>query len=201
MSDYTTMVTDIINWTNHDEITTANAQSLIRYAEKKVYREARVRDMEATLSLTISGGVAALPSDFVALKSVRISGSPDQPLGIIDDEQMYRRYPNRSSEAKPTFCAVEGSNLIFGPYPDSGYTVKGVYYKRLTSLSGSNTTNFFTGDGADALFFAALAESEPFLRNDERVGLWESKAVRAMREINKEYKKGRFAGPLRTKEA
>jgi hypothetical protein len=201
MSDYTTMITDIINWTNHDEITTANAQSLIRYAEKKVYRKARVRSMESTLSVTISGGAAVLPSDFIAMKTARISGSPDQPLGIIDDEQMYRRYPTRSSESKPLFCAVEGGNLIFGPYPDSGYTVKGIYYARLTALSGSNTTNFFTGDGADALFFRALAEAEPFLRNDQRIPIWEAKAEMALREINMEYKKGRFAGPLRTKEA
>ena len=201
MSDFTTMITDVINWTNHDEITTANAESLVRYAEKRIYRECKVRAMEATLSLTISGGAAALPADFIALKSVRITGSPDQPLEIIDDEQMYRRYPIRSSDSKPLTVAVEAENLIFGPYPDSGYTIRGIYYRRLTALSGANTTNFFTGDGADALFFTALAEAEPFLRNDPRVQLWEAKAGRAIRDINKEYMKGRFAGPLRSKEA
>ena len=143
MSDYTTMITDIINWTNHDEITTANAESLIRYAEKKVYRSARVRAMEETLSVTISSGVAALPSDYMGLKSARISGSPDQPLGILDDEQLLRRYPTRSAESKPKFCAQEGDNLIFGPYPDSTYTVKGMYWQKLPALSASNTTNYF----------------------------------------------------------
>lgn len=195
MSDYTTLITDIINWIDHDSVTTANAQSLIRYAEKRIYREVRVRDMEATLSVSIASGVAVLPSDFVELKSVRISGSPDQPLGTMDAEQLYRSYPTRSASSKPLFCAVEGSNLIFGPYPDSDYTVKGMYFKRLASLSASNTTNFFTDDGADALFYSALAEAEPFLKNDQRVPLWEAKAVRAIAEINKEYKRGRFHGP------
>jgi hypothetical protein len=201
VSDYTTMISDIINWTNHDEITTANAQSLIRYAEKKVYRKARVRSMEATLNVTIASGVAALPSDFVEIKSVRVSGSPDSPLRLVDDEQLYRRYPNRSAENKPVFCAVEGSNLIFGPYPDSNYVIKGMYYARPTALSSSNTTNFFTGDGADALFFRALAEAEPFLKNDQRIPVWEGKAEMCLREINKEDMKGKYAGPLRSKEA
>jgi len=201
MSDYTTMITDIISWTDHNEITTAVASSLIRYAEKRVYRHARVRSMEATLSVTISSGAAALPADFIALKSVRVAGSPDRPLRIIDDEQLLRLYPTRSSEAKPQFTAVEGSNLIFGPYPDSTYTVKGMYYKRLTALSGSNTSNDFTQDFSDALFFASLAEAEPFLKNDPRVPLWESKAQRALNEINKEYMTGKFAGAKRSKEA
>lgn len=201
MSDYTTMITDIINWTNHDEITTANAQSLIRYAEKKVYRKAKVRSMEATLSVTIASGVAALPADFMGLKSVKIAGSPDQPLEVIDDEQLLRRYPDRTSQTKPKLCATEGDNLIFGPYPDSNYTVKGMYWKKLEALSGSNTTNYFTEDGADALFFCALAEAEPFLKNDPRVPLWTAKYLESIREINKEYMKGRFAGPQRSKEA
>jgi len=201
MSNYTTMITDIINWTNNDEITTAVAASLVRYAEAKIYRQCRVRSMEATISVSIASGAAALPADFIEMKSARIAGSPDQPLGVIDDEQMYRRYPTRSAETKPKFCAVEGDNLIFGPYPDSTYTVKGMYYKRLTALSASNTTNFFTGDGADALFFKALAEAEPFLGNDQRIALWETKANMAIQEINKEYKKSRYAGPQRVKEA
>jgi len=201
LSDYTSMITDIISWTNHDEIVTAVASSLIQLGEKRCYRTVRVTSMEATLSVTMVSGAAALPADFIALKHVRLSGSPDVPLGVVSDESIYRHYPTRSTDSEPKFCAVEGSNLIFGPYPDTNYTVKGIYYKRLTALSTSNTTNFFTGDGFDALFFASLAEAEPFLKNDPRVSLWEAKYMSAVREINKEYKTGRFSGPLRSRSA
>lgn len=202
INDYTTLISEIISWCDHDEVTTAVASTLIQVAEKKLYRRIRIRDMEATLNVTIASGVAALPSDFIGLKSARISGSPDRVLGIVDDQQLLRDYPNRSSDSKPAYCAVEGSNLIFGPYPDSGYTVKGMYYKRLTALSASNTTNYFTSDGADAMFFSALAEAEPFLKNDERIAIWDAKAERAVNEIKREYKMERFGGgPLRSRSA
>jgi len=202
ISDYTSLISQVINWIENDLVTTAIAQDLIQLGESRIYKEVRTSGMEATLSVTIAGGVAALPADFIELKSVRIAGSPDKPLGIIGDEQMYREYPTRSSSNKPDFAAVEASNLIFGPYPDSAYTVKGIYYKRLIALSASNTTNYFTGDGADALFFASLAEAEPFLKNDQRLVIWEAKYRDATNRINKEEKRRRFrGGPLRMREA
>ena len=198
INDWTSMISQIISWVDHDDINTAIATDLIQLGEKRIYREIRTRTMEATLNVTIASGVAALPTDFVGLKTVRLSGSPDKPLGIKSDEYIYAKYPTRSSSSKPDFCAVEASNLIFGPYPDSTYTVKGIYYKRLTALSASNTTNYFTGDGADALFWASMVEAEPFVKNDPRVQLWEMKYMQAKQGINNEQRGEHFRGPLRT---
>lgn len=202
ISDYATLISQIISWADHDELTTVVAKDLIQLGEKRIYKEVRCNTMEATLSVSISSGVAALPSDFIELKSVRIAGSPDKPLGIMSSEQLYRAYPTRSSDSKPDFAALEAGNIIFGPYPDSDYTVKGIYYNRLTALSDGNTTNYFTDDGADALFFASLVEAEPFLKNDPRIVLWESKYLSAVDRINKEENRRKYRGaPLRMREA
>ena len=202
ISDYTTLITQIINWIDHDEIRTTIAQDLIELGERRCYREMRNHHMEFTLSATMTGGVVTLPAAFIEFRSVRITGSPDKPLEIMSSEEMYRRYPTRSSDSKPSFAAIEGQNLIFGPFPDSNYTVKGIYYRRLTALSDSNTTNTFTNEVSDALFFASLAESEPFLKNDPRVSLWEAKYEKVAREIKKEEDKRLKKGsPRRMREA
>jgi len=194
IADYTSLITEIISWSNHDDINTAVASTLLNLGEKRVYREIKTTEMETGFSVTISGGVATLPSDFQGLLNARISGSPDLPMEIQTGEFIYRKYPTRSSETKPRFCAVEGSNLVFGPYPDANYLVKGTYYARPTSLSSSNTTNYFTDEGGDALFYASLVNAEPFLKNDQRIQIWEGLYQRSKLEIMKEQKRKKYGG-------
>lgn len=194
IADYTSLITNIISWTNHNDINTAVAGTLLNLGEKRVYREIKVTEMETTLSVTIAGGVATLPTDFEGLRHVRVGGSPDVPLEVLDAEELFHAYPTRSSDAKPKFCAVNGSTLEFGPYPDSTYTIKGMYYARPVSLSASNRTNYFSDEGGDALFFASLVNAEPFLKNDQRIAIWEGLYIRAKNEIMNEQKQKRLNG-------
>jgi len=144
--------------------------------------------------------VLAVPSDYVEIKSVYIDGSPVVRLQRQTVDYIYEKYPIRSSTGKPTFIAREGSNFIFGPFPSSDYTVKGIYYARLTSLSASNTTNWFTANAPDILLWASLCEAEPFLKNDERTVVWEAKYQAAKSAIEDEDKKEQRSGsPLTAK--
>ena len=114
---------------------------LIRFGELRIYRDLRIRAMETALSDTIASGVIAVPSGYVEMKHAYIDGTPVQRLTRKTAEWVYQNYPTRSSGGKPKFFAREAGNLIFGPHPDSAYTVKGIYYKRLTALGTSNQTN------------------------------------------------------------
>lgn len=147
----------------------------IRLAEARIYRELRVRAMETSLNSTIASGVIAVPSGYVEIKHARIDGSPTQPLTMKSDEWIYANYPTRSADGKPKFIAREADNFIFGPYPDSTYTVKGIYYKRLDALSDTNTTNWLITDAPDLILFGALVEANVDLHNDERATMWEQR--------------------------
>ena len=82
------------------------------------------------------------------------------------------------------YYAREGASFIFGPFPNSDYTVKGTYYKKLTALAASsNETNFITEDLPGALLFGALVEAEPFLQNDERLAVWQSRYAEIIQEV------------------
>lgn len=131
--------------------------------------------MEASLSSVISSGVIAIPSDYIELKNAYLDASPIYVLEKKPSEWIYRNFPLRSADSIPIYIAEDAGNYIFGPFPDSGYTVKGTYYKRLTALSASNTTNWFTTNAPDILLFACLCEAEPFIKNDQRLTVWENK--------------------------
>lgn len=164
---------------------TSVIDDLVMVGEKRIFREARTRDMETALSSAIASGVIALPASYVALKFAYVDGSPTQRLERRSAEWIYQKYPQRSSEGKPQFIARERTNFIFGPYPDSGYTVKGVYYARLAALSASVTNALFDAN-PDLYLFGCLAESEPLIGRDSRLPLWESKYQRILAEVNSE---------------
>lgn len=183
--------TAITNWAKRDDLS-SYLDDLILMGEKWIFRHARTRDMEEPLSVTISSGVAALPADFVALKHAYIDGTPIEPLQAKASSWIYTRYPTRSSESKPKYIAVEGSNFIFGPYPDSAYTVAGQYYKRLTSVI-SSANALFTAN-PDLYLFAALSELEAFKKDDKRVELWMAKRNAILADVNNEDRAAEFSG-------
>jgi hypothetical protein len=185
ITSYSELQTAVGNWLNRADLTTY-VPDLIMLGERRIYRKLRIRTMETALNLTMSSGVAAVPSDYLALKSAYIDGTPVRRLQRRNVDFIYEKYPTRSSTGKPDFVAREATNFIFGPFPDSNYTMKGVYYARLPSLSVSNTTNFFITYAPDVLLWAALSEAEVFLKNDARVLVWQAKFKAAADEIQEE---------------
>lgn len=193
MNTYTTLKTAIADWLDRDDLT-STIPSLIVLAEQKIYRELRVSAMEASLSSAISSGVVAVPSGYKELKFAYINGAPVQSLARKTPDWIYTNYPTRSADSKPVFIAREGSNFIFGPYPDSGYTVKGIYYKALDALSASNETNWFTANASALLLFAALSEAEAFLSNDPRVVFWRAKYEEEKKTVQDEDDREELSG-------
>ena len=166
----------------------------IRFGELRIFRECRLRAFETALSSTIASGVIAVPSAYIEMKYAYVDGSPTSSLQRKDLSYIYEKYPTRSADSKPKFYAREGSNFIFGPYPDSGYTIKGIYYGALTALSTDNETNWIATDAPDLLVYAALLEAEPFLGNDERIPVWEAAYNRTKAHIQAQDDQEAFSG-------
>jgi hypothetical protein len=166
--------------------------NFVQNAEGLIYKNLRVRAMETALSVTIASGVATVPTAFVALKYAYVATSPVQPLDWVPPEMIYARYPVRSGAEIPRDISVAGSNFIFGPYPGN-YTIEGIYYTRLTSLSDSNATNWFTTYAPDLLLFGALLQAEPFLKNDRRLATWQVMYQSAFDSVANEEKRMRTA--------
>lgn len=193
ISTYAELKTAVANWLNRSDLTTYIPE-FVTLGENRIYRELRIRTMESTMSSAIASGVVALPSDYVELKYAYVDGTPVQYLKRTNAQTLIEQFPTRSSDRKPTHISTDAGNFIFGPYPDSAYTIKGTYYKRLTALSDSNTTNWFTTNAPGILLFAALCEAEPFLKNDERMPLWQAKYDQEKSLIEQEEQRERFSG-------
>jgi hypothetical protein len=197
ISDYDSLIQTVADWLHRDNASTDLGNfvpTFVQLAQERIYREVRCRDMEASFSTAISGGVVALPTGYMELKNAYVNSSPVAVLAKKSAEWIYRNYPIRSSDSTPKFIAREGSNFIFGPYPDSTYTIVGTYYKQLTFLSGSNTSNWLITTAPSLLLFASLCEAEPYLQNDPRVQLWEAKYMQVKTKLQNADDNEEFSG-------
>ena len=187
LTTYAELKTAIAAWT---QVSAADLSSqiddLVTIAEKRIFREVRTRDMETALSVTIAAGVAALPTSYVALKMAYVDVSPIQELERRSGEWIYRNYPYQASSGIPKYIGRVGTNFVFGPYPDSTYTIKGIYYVRLTAIA--TTVNALFTANPDLYLMASLAEAEMLIGRDSRVPIWEAKYQKIMTDLNGEDK-------------
>lgn len=171
ITTYSELQTAVSNWLKRSDLT-SYIPDFVTLGEARIFRELRSVDMETSFSTAITTGVISLPTSYLALKFSYINSSPVQWLGRKTARWIYENYPTRSSDSTPKFIAREGQSFIFGPYPDSGYTVKGVYYKNIGPLSSSAHAVFT--NNPDLYLFAALVAATPFIKDDKRVVLWEA---------------------------
>jgi hypothetical protein len=190
ITDLTSLKAEIAGWLHRSDLT-AEIPGFIQLGENRIYRDLRVRQMETALSSAIASGVVAVPSGYVEMKYAYINGSPMAKLQRKDAEWIYHNYPTRSSDGTPKYFAREATNFIFGPYPDSGYTVKGVYYKKLAALA---TTNWLTDDVPDLILFASLCEAAPWMGKDTRIPIWEQKYAQIKDRVQAQDDQEEFSG-------
>lgn len=183
ITTYADLQTSVANWLHRADLTTS-IPDFITLGEKRIFRKVRCRVMETALTGTMSSGVIAVPSDYLELKSAYLTSTPVALLQKSSLSQIYAKYPLRSSTGRPAYIAREGSNFIFGPFPDSTYTISGIYYAQPTGIATS-VNALFTAN-PDLYLFAALCEAAPFLGDDARIPLWESKFAQSLDDIRKE---------------
>lgn len=199
LTTYSELKTAVARWTGQSDNATAtnlgmgsSIDDLITVAETRIFREAKTKDNEASISTSLASGVLSVPSDYVAHKLLYINSNPVTFVEPRPIAWIYQNYPTRSSEGIPKYFAREATNFIFGPYPDSTYSVGGVYYKKLTALS-TTVHNLFLNN-PDLYLFCCLAESSILIGNDSRIPLWESKYQKILSDVNGTDKNSEYAG-------
>lgn len=180
---YSDLQAGVANWLQRANLA-AIIPDLIMMGEKRIFRTVRVRVMETALNGTISSGVLAVPDDYLDLKFAYLDNTPAIPLKRVSGSQVYQQYPYRASVGKPQIIGREGSSFIFGPYPDSDYTVNGIYYAKPASIQ--TEANALYVANPDLYLFAALCEAAPYLKDDPRIQLWESKLATVIADMEME---------------
>lgn len=183
MDTYAQLKSTIADYLNRDDLTSV-IPTFIMLAESKFNRKLRVRQMVKRATATIDTSFFSPPADWLESKEFQLNTNPITKLEFITESYGNELRSTRYSAAgKPIYYTVVGSQLEFIPTPDSEYQGEMTYYAKIPALSDSNTSNWLLAYAPDLYLYGALIEAEPYLKNDERVGLWGELYLRVVADI------------------
>ena len=94
---------------------------------------------------------------------------------------------NPFPDATPEFYAdYNYSNWLLAPTPDAAYPMEVLYYELPALLDDVQQSNWLTEYAPQLLLYATLLEATPFLKNDERIGTWQTMYDRAAASLSGE---------------
>jgi len=183
MNTYAELQSTIADYLNRDDLVSV-IPTFIKLAESKFNRKLRVRQMVTRATATIDTAFFAPPANWLENKEFQLNTNPITKLEFITESYSNQlratRYP---ASGKPQYYTVVGNQLEFIPTPDSEYVGELTYYAKIPPLSDSNTSNWLLAYAPDLYLYGALVEAEPYLKNDERVGLWGELYLRVVADI------------------
>ena len=167
ISTYTELKASIANWLNRTDLTDEISDDFIKLTEADFNAKLRIRAMEQIDSITIDSETESVPTGFIAVRSFYIlSSSVKYPLEYITPANMFETRGG-SRTGKPRAYTIESDDetetFRFGPSPDTSYTGYLSYYKAISPLSVSNTSNWMLANHPAVYLYGSLYHAANFL--------------------------------------
>lgn len=181
LDTYDGLKAEIAEWLNRQDLATV-IPTFVRLLESQVERTLRVREMVTRARAEITEEFTVLPPDFLSIEHAIVNDAKPitlewVPMNQIDELQ-------RSMDPGPLkFFTIIGDELEVAPFPQSTSEIEVVYYRTIEKLSDTNQTNWLLARHPDLYLYGSLMQAAPYLKNDERVGLWSSALITILEEI------------------
>lgn len=195
LDTYDNLKTEIASFLNRDDLT-ANIDTFIDLAETRHARDLRIREMEAvdTTITTVAGTQSYdLPTGYLELRYAMLQTSPYTMLQYMSPADFFRVYNLGEGNGKPIYYTIIGTKIYLGHTPDDANVLNLGFFKRATALSSSNTTNDILTNFPDLYLYGSLAETSPFLMQDERLTVWSSLYKEGVKTANESAQRGRVS--------
>ncbi len=181
ISSYSDLQTSIASWIARADLT-ATIPDFITLFEAVANRRLRLRQQETALTLTPSGGVATLPTDYLTWRRVTWTGSTNCELEYVHPAYLHALYPTAPT-GNPRLFTVEGSSLTVRPSDDTALTFD--YFAKIAALSALNTTNWLLTVAPDLYLAGSLAEAHLFVKDPDSMQLWAARRDEKFNEIER----------------
>ena len=195
LTSYTELQQAIADWLERADLVT-RIPDFIALFEAAANRRLRVRQQEATVSLTPESGAVALPSDYLAWRRVTWTGSSRVELQYVHPSYLQAAYPSSPTDV-PRIFTIEGATLKVRPV--DGTPLEFDYFQKIPPLSSG--VNWLFGAHPDLYLFGALVEGQAYALNPQAAVLWKARRDEIFDEIETLSNKTRGAGTIRVMSA
>jgi hypothetical protein len=176
-----------------DQLVYEQIPRLINLAERRIARELKVQGLINVITSTMVPGLAVYPKPDRWRTTVSFNfgtgaqGNEYNQLFPRSYEYIRSYWPDRTQTEAPQFYAdYDYNNWIVAPTPDAAYPFEVLVYQLLPLLDDASQTNWLTEYAPQVLLYASLLEATPFLKNDERIPIWQQMYDRSAQALNGE---------------
>jgi hypothetical protein len=188
---YDSLVNDIETYLERtDQATIEKIPQFIMLAEQVIAADLKILGNLTVAESSMIQGNATLDKPARWRKTVSMNVTVDgkrQPVLLRKYEYLREYWPDPSSTDVPMFyCDYDYTHWLVSPTPDADYNYEVLYYERLQPLDSANQSNWFTQYAPQALLYGSLLQAMPFLKNDERLPMWQAQYDQIMNVLKTE---------------
>jgi hypothetical protein len=141
-----------------------------------------------TSTMTIGQFVIDKPARWHKTVSMNVIVSGErQPILLRKYEYLREYWPDQTQTSVPLYYAdYDYTHWLIAPTPAAAYSFEVLYYERNQPLDSTNQTNWFTIYAPQALLYGSLLQAMPFLKNDDRIPMWQAQYQAIMQVLKTE---------------
>jgi hypothetical protein len=175
---YSSLVDDIQQYLERDDDQTiAQIPRFIMLAEQVIASQIKFLGNLTVNESTMVASQAVIdkPARWHKTVSMNVTVSGKRSPVLLRKYEYLREYaPVPTVTGVPAYYAdYDYTHWLVAPTPAAAYTFEVLYYERVQPLDSSNQTNWFTIYAPQALLYGSLLQAMPYLKNDERMGMWQ----------------------------
>lgn len=194
---YTSLVSDVTLYSERTDATfQAQIPRFILEAENRIASEARGLGFIQTVtsSLVSAQSFFQKPARWRETISFTIgtgSGNNSHTLLLLRNYEFMRIYwPDPTATGVPVYYGDwDYENWLIAPTPNFAFPCEILYHERPQPLDMSNQTNWTTQYAPQLLLYATLLETQPFLKRDDRIQVFQAQYDRALKQVEFEQKR------------
>ena len=188
---YNSLFNDIQTYLERtDQATIDKIPQFIMLAEQVIAAELKFLGNLIVVESTMVQGEPVIDKPARWRKTVSMNVTVDgvkTPVLLRKYEYLREYWPDAAQEDVPKFyCDYDYTHWLVAPTPAAAYTYEVLYYERVQPLDSSNQSNWFTEYAPQAMLYGSLLQAMPFLKNDERMTMWEAQYNKIMEVLKTE---------------
>lgn len=188
---YTSLYDDIASYLERSDTATLDKiPTFIMLAEQVIAAEIKFLGNLTVNESAMVAGTAVIEKPARWHKTVSMNVVVDgekRPVFLRKYEYLREYWPDPTQTDVPAYYAdYDYTHWLVAPTPALNYSFEVLYYQRLQPLDANNQTNWFTEYAPQALLYGSLLQAMPFLKNDDRIPMWQAQYQAIMQTLKAE---------------
>lgn len=189
---YSSLVSQVASYLDRTDVATiSQIPNFIYQAQQRLCREIKNIGLESYVTGLFTPGVAVYAKPANWRESITFNcgigttNNERAPILLRSYEFLISYWPDRTQTGIPQYYSDYGyDHYLVAPTPATALPFEFSFLGLPTPITALNQTNWLTNFAPDVLLFATLVETAPYLKDDERLAMWNNEFKTRLDSLN-----------------